>query len=161
MTAIVQEELDLAGEQIETVWNRQMQADAGNWTEEALCLQWLCPGDAPDWAWWRCLRTFERESWLNEYRLCRFAVENGGKMPEASAIFRARDQRFQQMQELARVWAIEIREAFKAGRRMPIIPAHGFEVALDMAINMAQIPIACLMAAEKKQTQETEHNEPE
>ena len=143
-----QPELDLAGNNLETVWNRRIQEDAAKWTEEALCLQWLCPQSSPDWDWWRGLRQFERDAWLQDYRYGRDQVERGGRMPVAAVLAADRQAKWEQTQELAQHWANDIRKAFREGRPCPIIPAPGFEIALDMAIDLAGIPKECLKAAE-------------
>lgn len=141
-------ELDLAGDKLETVWNRRIQENAAKWTEEALCLQWLCPQSSPDWDWWRGLRRFEREAWLQDYRYGRDQVEHGGRMPVAAVLAADRQAKWEQTKELAQHWANDIRKAFRDRKPCPIIPAPGFEIALDMAIDLAGIPKECLKAAE-------------
>lgn len=65
-------------------------------------------------------------------------------MPAPAALFSARQAKWQQIQDLAQTWSNDIRKAFREGRPCPIIPAPGFEVALDLAIELAGIPKACL-----------------
>jgi hypothetical protein len=145
---MAQLELDLAGEKLETVWNSRIQEEAAKWTEEALCLQWLCPRSTLDWDWWRGLRQFERDAWLQDYRHGRDHVEHGGRMPVAALLAASRHANWEQTMELAQHWANEIRKAFRDRRQCPIIPAPGFEIALDMAIDLAGIPKECLKAEE-------------
>jgi len=102
---LVQQELDLTGETLETVWNTRSQEEAQNWTEEALCVQWLSPKSAPDWDWWRGLRRYEREAWLNDYRHGRFLVESGIPMPTATCVYAARQERWKQTTAIAESWS--------------------------------------------------------
>jgi hypothetical protein len=152
----VQQELDLAGDRLETIWNRRTQEEAANWTEEALCLQWLCPQSPPDWEWWRGLRQFERNTWLLDYRCGRDQVENGGRMPVAAVLAADRQVRWEQAKLLAQCWAEDIRQAFKERRPCPISPSFGFEVVLDMAIDIAGIPKECLQAEKADANAESE-----
>jgi len=59
-----------------------------------------------------------------------------------------RQAKWEQTKELSQHWANDIRKAFRDGKPCPIIPAPGFEIALDMAIDLAGIPKECLKAAE-------------
>lgn len=142
-------ELDLDGNQLETIWNGRIQANAAQWTEEALCLQWLCPQSSPDWDWWRGLRQFERDAWLRDYRFGRDLVENGGRMPVAAVLYADRMAKWEQVKAIAQKWSIDIRKAFRDRKPCPIIPAPGFEIALDMAIDLAGIPKECMKPEEK------------
>jgi hypothetical protein len=144
MSSIVQPELDLDGALIETQWNFNEQNQANQWTEEARCLAWLCPGDSPDWEWWRSLRQYERDAWLNDYHFRREQFERGAPMPVAANLWAAQNARFEQTQAIAQRWSIDIRKAFATGKPCPIIPAAGFELALDLAITYAGIPKECL-----------------
>jgi len=141
---VAQMELDLAGDRLETIWNGRIQEEAATWSEEALCLQWLCPQSSPDWDWWRGLMQFEREAWMQDYRYGRDQVEHGGRMPVAAVLAASRQANWAQTLELAQHWANDVRKAFRDGKQCPIVPAPGFEIALDMAIYLAGIPKECL-----------------
>lgn len=146
-----QQELDLDGNQLETIWNGRIQANAAQWNEEALCLQWLCPQSSPDWDWWRGLRQFERDAWLRDYRFGRDLVENGGRMPVAAVLYADRMTKWEQVKAIAQNWSIDIRKAFRDRKPCPIIPAPGFEIALDMAFDLACIPKGCLKSEENRE----------
>lgn len=149
---LVQQELDLTGETLETFWNRRSQEEGANWTEEALCVQWLCPKSAPDWDWWHGLRRYEREAWLNDYRHGRFLVESGLPMPSATTVYAARQERWKQTKAVAESWSKDVRKAFKEGRPCPIVPTPPFELSLDMAIDLAGIPARCMDIQRNDQT---------
>jgi len=137
-------ELDLAGERIETVWNRNMQEHSHEWSEEAFCVIWLSGGSAPDWDWWRGLQEYERRAWLQDYHLSKSLTPPGSPRPTPQLVFAERARRMDETKALATVWAKELRQAFKEGRTNPITPAPAFEHVLEMAIDIAGIPAHCL-----------------
>ena len=139
-----QPEFDFAGKSLETIWNRQIQEQSANWTEEALCLQWLCPKSCPDWDWWHGLHSYERNAWMADYRCGRDLVEQGLRMPSPMMFYAKREELWKETKAIAKSWSHDIRQAFKDGKSCPIKPAPMFTVALDMAIDLAGISAACL-----------------
>ena len=145
MNAVIEQaEFDFAGETLETVFNLRAQSEAKNWTEEALCLQWLCSQNSPDWDWWRGLKSYERNAWLADYRCGRELVEQGLRMPSPDLIIARHNERYAETVALAKSWASEVRQAFKDGTPCPIKPEPAFKLALDMAIDLAGIPAECI-----------------
>ncbi len=57
--------------------------------------------------------------------------------------------KWEQVKAIAQDWSIDIRKAFRDRKPCPIIPAPGFEIALDMAIDLAGIPKECMKPEEK------------
>jgi hypothetical protein len=136
--------LDLEGNSIESRWNVLAQAEANNWTEEALCVQWISGRNAPDWEWWRGLPSYERRRWLCDYQFARSRVDAGLSMLPAITFTSQYENDWKQTKALAASWAPVIRAAFKDGQPCPIRTTGLFEAALDMAIDLARIPAACL-----------------
>ena len=126
------------------------QKEAQNWTEEALCLAWMFGRNPIDWEWWKNLKIYDREAWLTDYRFGREIVENGGRMPTFGQMLSSQEENWKQIKAIAQSWSIDIRAAFKDSRLCPIKPARGFEVALDMAIDLAGIPSKCLAPYEEE-----------
>ena len=155
-----QSTLDLDGVTVESYFNRLAHEEAKHWTEEALCVAWLSGRNAMDWEWWRGLKNYERANHLNDYQAGREAVECGRKMPTPGYLQAKREEEWRETQAIAKRWASEIREAFKDGRPCPfkVDRLSRFSVALDLAIDLAGIPPACL----KHQPEENHnHEDPE
>ena len=137
-----QGELDLDGKTIESQWRRNEIAQAKDWTDEALCIQWVWPGS--DWSahkdWWDNLPSYERSHLLSVWR---WEHDKNPPFRRTYRQYMAGIETFhQQVEELAQVWARDIREAAKRGEPMPITPAANNAIAVcafDRACDLAGV----------------------
>jgi len=143
MEAVVldQQELDLAGETVESRWNVLAQQEAVNWTDEALCIAWCWPKS--DWRahkeWWDHLPNYEKQHLLGLWKYERFRVPQGSYPMSLEACLGAEEDHYNTTKQLAEHWAKEIRAAAKLRQPVPITPAPGFEYVLDWACELAGV----------------------
>ncbi len=134
--------LDLDGFTLDSHWRLNELAQAADWTDEALCLQWIWPKS--NWrhhkAWFDALPGYERDSMLNMWRY------EMSKPPAIRRTFKEieidLDSFHQHVNELSEVWAVEIREAAKHRRPMPITPNPASPLgmcAFDRAFDLAGV----------------------
>lgn len=137
-TDLEQGELDLDGVTLESQWRRNELAQAQDWSDEALCIQWVWP--KTNWRahkdWWDGLPSYERDSLLSSWRL------EQTKHPSARRtcleIDIDCDAFSKHVDELASVWAVDIRQAAMQRKPIPIAPVGvlgkcAYEKACDLA----------------------------
>ena len=138
----VQAELDLEGRTVESRWRLNEIEEAKNWTDEALTIQWVWLKS--DWhahkEWWDNLPSYERSHLLSVWR---GEQEKNPPFRRTYRQYMAGINTFhQQVEELAKVWARDIREAAKQGKPMPITPAANNPIsvcAFDRAVDLAGV----------------------
>jgi hypothetical protein len=65
-------------------------------------------------------------------------------MPDPALLYARRNNAWENSKRLAESWAKDIRKAFLERKPCPIIPAKGFELELELAFDLAQVPVGCL-----------------
>jgi hypothetical protein len=134
--------------------------------DEAQFFLWLSNGVSQEPEnWWNELPKYVQSWWRREYREARERLETWWRefhlgvatladryyMPRPETIWNAREEHMRQAKEIASKWAIEIKEAFLTQKPCPIAPMPRFRYILDMAFELAQVPVGCLAVVEPKE----------
>lgn len=129
---------------VELHFRRLEQLAALEFSPENLCVAWACQGN-PDHDWWKGLPEYKRREWVNRYELERWRADTYGcAMRSPATVLAMENEAWQEHEQRAQAWAVEIREAFKAGKPCPIRPTFWHQHTLDRALDLAAIPAACV-----------------
>jgi hypothetical protein len=102
-------------------WARNAAAQAGDWTEEALCLAWVTQSDGRHWRdWWAGLANYEREQIINCYRFEREFADSIDRPMRPYKHFEIDQQQIGDDRAIIERFKADIINAAVQGRPMPI-----------------------------------------
>ncbi len=102
-------------------WARNAAAQAGDWTEEGLCIAWVTQSDGRAWRdWWAGLANYEREQLLNCYRFEREFADSVGRAMRPYKHFEIDQQQIDDDRAIIERFKADIINAAIQGRPMPI-----------------------------------------
>jgi hypothetical protein len=90
--------------------------------------------------WWRALPIYERNTWVMHYKTEVALAGPDKPIRSARQVHAALYSAHDTFRTLAIGWALEIEEAWKAGKPCPIIPEPRTKWVLDWAFNIAKVP---------------------
>ncbi len=111
--------------QLHEQWARNEAAQAGDWTEEALCIAWVTQSDGRAWRdWWQQLPRYERERHLRNYRYEREWADEAGKPMRHPTHYEVPREVIEQDRAIVAQMVEDIRQAAIEGRPMPYSIEH-------------------------------------
>lgn len=91
-------------------------------------------------SWWRALPNYERNAWVMHYKAEAALARADKPMRPARLVHGLLFSSHDNFRNMATRWAMEIEEAWKAGKPCPIIPEPRFKWVLDWAFDIAKVP---------------------
>lgn len=129
-------------EQLEAQWRRNAAEQAEHWTDERRAALWAFGSDDVGG-----LVEYQKRALVEQWRTERMLAGKHGRPMRSADTVRAGDaEEFAGEKAMALHWAARIRQAFADGKPCPIHPAPKFRHVLELAIEYAGIPAACVAA---------------